>query len=205
MNTYTYLFPALIIVLGQNNVYGQITRRFPEATSTDRLIFNFNIVAALVTALLSSTYHTLMNHSCAISVLCLRIDYASILLLIQSSVISGIYVRFYCEPFLQKAYWTMITPLSTIAAFLVLHPKLQGLKWRCTPTGHGLLLYGWSEMWERSGMPFWLLEGAAYGIGTAFFTTRIPEWLKRKLAMLPRNIQRSSSYYKYAEATRIAR
>jgi predicted membrane channel-forming protein YqfA (hemolysin III family) len=46
VNIYTYLFPALIIVLGQNNVYGQITRRFPEATSTDRLIFNFNIVAA---------------------------------------------------------------------------------------------------------------------------------------------------------------
>jgi adiponectin receptor len=112
-------------------------------------------------------------------VLCLRIDYAGILPLIQSSVISGIYVRFYCEPFLQKAYWTMITPLSTIAAFLILHPKLQGLKWRCTPIGHGLLLYGWSEMWERSGMPFWLLEGVAYGIGTAFFTTRIPERLKR--------------------------
>ena len=219
VNIYTYLFPALIIVLGQNSAYGQITRRFPEATSTDRLIFNLNIVAALVTALLSSTYHTLMNHSCAISALRLRIDCAGIPLLIQSSVISRTYVRFYCEPFLQKAYWTMITSLSTIAAFLVLHPKLQGLKWRCTrttafvltrlsgfaPIGHGLLLYGWSEMWERSGMPFWLLEGAAYGIGTAFFTTRIPEWLKRKLAMLPRNIQRSSSYYKYAEATRIAR
>jgi hypothetical protein len=74
VNIYTYLFPALIIVLRQNNVYGQITRRFPEATSTDRLIFNLNIVAALATALLSSTYHTLMNHSCAISALCLRID-----------------------------------------------------------------------------------------------------------------------------------
>ena len=74
MNIYRYLFPALIIVLGQNNVYGQITRRFPEATSTDRLIFNLNIVAALVTALQSSTYHTLMDHSCAISALCLRID-----------------------------------------------------------------------------------------------------------------------------------
>ena len=74
VNIYSYLFPALIIVPGQSGVYGQITRRFPEATSTDRLIFNLNIVAALVTALLSSTYHTLMNHSCAISALCLRID-----------------------------------------------------------------------------------------------------------------------------------
>lgn len=192
INIYTHLLPALIIILGQNELYNQITRRFPEATSMDRLIFNFNIIAALVTALLSSTYHTLMNHSFSISALCLRIDYAGILLLIQSSFISGIYVGFYCEPFLQKVYWTMITSLSTITAVLVLHPKLQGPKLRSTrttafvltglsgfaPIGHGLFLYGWNEMWERSGMPFWLLEGAAYGIGAAFFATRIPERLK---------------------------
>ena len=43
------------------------------------------------------------------------------------------------------------------------------------PIGHGLYLYGWEEMWLRSGMPFWFLEGGVYGVGALFFASRFPE------------------------------
>lgn len=132
-----------------------------------------------------------MNHSQRVSELCLRIDYTGILSLILGSFVSGIYVGFYCEPFLQKVYWAMIVTFSTTTGVLVLHPRLQGLQWRSTrtlafvltglsgfaPIGHGLVLYGWQEMWVRSGMPYWFLEGTAYGVGALFFATRMPESL----------------------------
>jgi adiponectin receptor len=83
----------------------------------------------------------------------------------------------------------MIITLSLITAILVIHPNLQGLSYRnfrtaafvatglsgFAPVGHGLWMYGWEEMWVRSGMPFWLLEGLIYGIGAFFFATRFPE------------------------------
>ena len=30
-------------------------------------------------------------------------------------------------------------------------------------------------MWVRSGMPYWLAEGAFYGVGVVFFGSRWPE------------------------------
>ena len=30
-------------------------------------------------------------------------------------------------------------------------------------------------MWERSGMPYWFLEGVVYGFGAMIFATRFPE------------------------------
>ena len=112
-----------------------------------------------------------------------------ILALILGSFFSGIYVGFYCLPFERNVYWTMIVTLSFVTSLLVLHPKLQGLAYRdlrtwafiltatsgFAPIFHGLALFGWDSMWVRSGMPYYLLEGAIYGLGAFFFVTRIPE------------------------------
>lgn len=155
----------------------------------DRIIFSGNLFAATVTLAFSTTYHTLMNHSMHVSLLCLRIDYVGILTLILGSFLSGIFVGFFCDPFLQRVYWGMIVTLSIITSVLVLHPRLQGLKYRpfrtiafvltglsgFAPVIHGLLRHGWSEMWLRSGMPFWFLEGLIYVTGAFFYDTRFPE------------------------------
>ncbi|OCK79520.1 HlyIII-domain-containing protein [Lepidopterella palustris CBS 459.81] len=189
VNTYTHLIPAIFIILSMPATQLLISRYYPEATALDRFIFTLNLLSAFLTFILSSAYHTLMNHSATVSALCLRIDYAGILALILASFISGIYVGFYCHPFLQNLYWSMIATFSTIAATLVLHPSLQGQIWRSTrtttfiltglsgfaPIAHGLYIYGWEQMWEHSGMPFWFAEGACYGIGAWFFASRVPE------------------------------
>jgi len=130
-----------------------------------------------------------MNHSYKVSSLWLRIDYVGILILILGSFFSGIFVGFYCEPSLQRLYWSMIITLSLISSVLVLHPRLQGLKYRSlrttafiatslsgfAPVGHGLWLYGWDEMRIRSGMLYWFVEGVVYGVGAFFFMSRFPE------------------------------
>ncbi|EXJ80870.1 hypothetical protein A1O3_07156 [Capronia epimyces CBS 606.96] len=189
LNIYTHLIPAVCLVFGHATVHRAISSVYPEASVLDHVVFHCNVGAALITMALSSAYHTLMNHSMAVSSLMLRVDYAGILVLILGSFFSGIYVGFYCEPVLRGLYWAMIIGLSVVTSALVLHPKLQGLRYRhhrtwafiltglsgFAPIVHGLLLYGWADMWVRSGMPYYLLEGLVYGLGAFFFVTRIPE------------------------------
>ena len=192
VNIWTHLIPALAFTFSQLLVQLAISIHYPEATLLDRFVFASNVFAATVTTILSACYHTLMCHSRGVSNLWLRIDYVGILTLILGSFFSGIYVGFYCEPLPRNIYWTMIITLSIITSTLVLSPKLQGLRYRSlrtwafvltslsgfAPIIHGLYLYGWAQMWIRSGMPYYLLEGAIYGLGAFFFAARIPESIR---------------------------
>lgn len=189
LNIYTHLIPAILSLFAQLWMQSQITTHFPSASFADRFVFALNIFSATTAFALSTFYHTLMNHSFHVSSLWLRIDYCGILLLTLGSFFSGIYVGFSDRPHLRLTYWSMIAILSLITSIFVLHPRLQGLRFRghrtlafvltamsgFAPVGHGLWLYGWDMMWERSGMPFWLLEGAVYGAGATLFAARWPE------------------------------
>ncbi|KAK5957293.1 hypothetical protein OHC33_001665 [Knufia fluminis] len=189
MNIYTHLVPALFLAGFSIFIQMKITQHFPDATTSDRVVIASNVLAAVVTFGLSASYHTLMSHSANVSSLWLRIDYAGILTLILGSFFSGIYVGFYCLPTPRTIYWTMIVTLSLGTATLVLHPKLQSHTYRSlkayafiataltgfAPIGHGIYLYGWHEMWVRSGMPYYFAEGIIYGAGAFFFVTRVPE------------------------------
>jgi adiponectin receptor len=189
LNIYTHLIPAVGMLFGQILIHVFLNHFYPDVTLGDHAVFSIQANAAVITLLLSSSYHTMICHSQGVENLMLRVDYVGILTLILGSFFTGIYVGFYCEPILCRIYWAMIITLSSITATLVLHPRLQGLKYRphrtwafistalsgFAPIIHGLLLYGWSEMWVRSGMPYWLLEGLVYGIGAFFFITRLPE------------------------------
>ena len=190
-NIYSHLIPAVGFLLAQIYMENLVSVHFPNATAGDRIIFVFFLATATITLTLSFSYHTLMNHSIRISHLWLRLDYIGILVLTLGDFVSGIYLVFYCDPTLQKVYWTMIGTLSLITSVLVLHPRLQGLKFRTSrviafigtglsgfaPLGHGLVVYGWHYMWLASGMPYYLLEGALLAMGAIFYATRCPESL----------------------------
>jgi adiponectin receptor len=181
LNIYTHLIPAVLSLFAQLYTQRLLAHHFPLATLSDRLVFALHILAATTALTLSTTYHTLLNHSVHVSALWLRLDYAGILALILGSFISGIYVGFYEHPHLRTAYWGMISALSIAAAVLVLGDRFQGPRYRSVrtaafvltalsglaPLAHGLRIYGWSGMWVRGGMPYWLGEGAMYGVGAA--------------------------------------
>lgn len=189
LNILTHLVPALGLVFSQYYLQQAITHYYPEATLMDRTVFGLNVLAAIVTFTLSTLYHTFMCHSRLVSTRWLRIDYLGILTLILGSFFSGIYVGFYNDSVKRNLYWSMIASLSVVTAIFVVHPDLQGPKYRkgkayafiataltgFAPITHGLYLYGWDYMWVRSGMPFWFLEGLIYLIGAVFFITRFPE------------------------------
>ncbi|RMZ85728.1 hypothetical protein DV737_g531, partial [Chaetothyriales sp. CBS 132003] len=163
VNIWTHLVPAFGFTFGIFLLQFAIHLYYPEASMIDRVVFAVNIFCAIVTLTLSSLYHTLMCHSEWVSNLWLRLDYVGILSLILGSFFSGIYVGFYCESTYRTIYWGMIIIFSATAANFVLNPHFQGLKFRAlrtwafiltglsgfVPIAHGLILYGWNEMWIR--------------------------------------------------------
>ena len=83
------------------------------------------------------------------------------MILIIGKFVSGIYVGFYCEPLLQKIYWTMVFPfhmplpdqvplinidkilsLGSATLMILMSPRFQGREWRtfrlCAFIGTGL-------------------------------------------------------------------
>lgn len=97
-----------------------------------------------------------------------------------------------CDPTGPQSNIIQILSLGLITSVLVVHPNLQGLKWRafrvcafvCTglsgfaPLANGLILHGWEQMWRQSGMPYYLLEGALLVLGALFYAARCPESVK---------------------------
>lgn len=108
VNIYTHMIPAIVFLFAQAFMLVLLRQEFPEAKPLDYIVFSFFLLSACVTMSLSFLYHTLMNHSMGVSYLWLRLDYVGILALILGDFISGIRVGFYCEPTLQKIYWSMV-------------------------------------------------------------------------------------------------
>ncbi|KAK6529720.1 hypothetical protein TWF281_008883 [Arthrobotrys megalospora] len=189
VNIYTHLIPAALTILAEGFFFQYLDKYYPKATKADHIIFAFFILTAVICYLISSTYHTMMCHSEHISHLWLRVDFVGIVILTLGDFVSGIYLVFYCEPRLQKIYWSMILSLGAVCCFILLNPKYQGLKYRtfraltfvCTglsgfaPLAHGIKLFGFEQMMKQSGMPYYMLEGLLLIIGASFYATRIPE------------------------------
>lgn len=109
-NIYTHLLPAVAALCLQAVGQRVFIARYPLASRMDRLVFAFYLSTVILCMGLSATYHTFINHSARYSDLWGRIDYCGIMILIVGDFVTGIYVGFYCEPVLQKLYWTMVSP-----------------------------------------------------------------------------------------------
>ncbi|ORY11487.1 hemolysin-III related-domain-containing protein [Clohesyomyces aquaticus] len=189
VNIYTHFLPAVMLALALPTLQLQISRIYHDAPWMDRFMLTLTPMAALFTLSLSTTYHTLMNHSAPVSSSCLLLDYTGILVLILASFVSGIYAGFYNHPFHQQLYWSMIVALIAVSCLLVLHPRLQGPKYRAhrttafiltalsgfAPVVNGVMLFGWSQAFHEKGVKWWFAEGVWYGLGATFFSTRWPE------------------------------
>lgn len=191
MNIYTHLVPALVLACGLPLLQLNISRIYQHAPWMDRFMLTLTPMVALGTLTLSSTYHTLCNHSPLVSASCLLMDFTGILFLILASFVTAIYVGFYNHPFEQRLYWTMIALLITASCLLVLHPRLQHPKYRphrtaafvstvlsgLGPAFHGMYVHGMYRGWHECGVKWWFAEGFWYALGVVFFVSRYPERL----------------------------
>lgn len=107
-NIYTHLVPAGIAVVGNYGLYVYFGSHYPNASWKDQLVFHIYLTTSIICYGISSMYHMLLCHSETWSGLWARLDYSAIVFQILGSFISGIYIGFYCEPNLQRLYWTMV-------------------------------------------------------------------------------------------------
>jgi len=108
VNIYTHLIPGIFVLLASYSFDRYFTARFPQATWTDQLVFRIFLTASVVCFGTSAAYHTLICHSEGYASLWVKADYVAIIGQIVGSFIPGIYFGFYCEPGLQKLYWSMV-------------------------------------------------------------------------------------------------
>jgi adiponectin receptor len=108
VNIYSHLVPAIVALVAALVVPWYFRTNFPKASRQDRLIFEIYLSTSVICFTTSSLYHTLLCHSQPYFNLWVRIDYVAILVQILGSFISGIYLGFYCEPWLQKLHWSMV-------------------------------------------------------------------------------------------------
>jgi adiponectin receptor len=188
-NIYTHLIPAAALALALPLLQLNISAAYADAPWMDRFMLTLTPIAALFTFTASANFHTLCNHSDAVSLSCLLLDFTGILTLILASFITAIYVGFYNHPFEQRLYWSMIGVLIATSALLVLHPALQGMQYRphrtaafvtttlsgLGPTLHGMYVHGVSRGWHECGVKWWAAEGLWYALGVVFFVSRWPE------------------------------
>ncbi|KAK8107655.1 mPR-like GPCR protein [Apiospora kogelbergensis] len=174
INIHSHLIPAVLLFLGEVYLIAPLPFRYGHV-----ICFG-----------LSATYHTLMNHSHRVEKHCLKLDFVGIIILILGAFFSSIYCTFWCEPDLRQIYWATVGGLGAISVIVLVHPKLQGPKWRtlrlltfvCTglagiaPFVHGGIKFGFPQMALQSGLPYYMTEGVMFLTSAAIYgETRFPE------------------------------
>ncbi|XXH01983.1 hypothetical protein Hte_008347 [Hypoxylon texense] len=208
MNIYTHLVPAVALLIC-GLVYVSIRLR-GHTDGGDAAVVVGLMLCEVACLGFSSAYHTLLCHSRAVESLWLRLDFVGIILLILGSVVSGVYVGFWCETLERTIYWSMVGSLSAISIVIVLAPAFQGPRWRtlrlltfvCTglsglaPFIHGICMFGFEQMAKQSGLPYYIAEGGLFLVGAAVYgvSSKVPapstihvlasEWAKTRRFLL---------------------
>jgi adiponectin receptor len=113
VNIYSHLIGAVIFSIVAGVIYTQIKPRYETASSGDVLAFSCFFLGAALCLGMSATYHAISNHSQHVARFGNKLDYVGIVFLITGSFIPSIYYGFYCQPRLQKTYWTMVSTASS--------------------------------------------------------------------------------------------
>jgi adiponectin receptor len=183
MNIYTHLIPSIAFLLGIWYILQYLHARYPNITPSDDGIFVFFLLTATTCLGLSTTYHTLLNHSPEVERIWLRMDFVGIVLLTVGDLVSGVYMVFWCETLQRKIYWAMISSLGAVTILILVTPWFQGPRWRIfrtmtfvatglsgvAPIAHGICLFGWTGMARQSGLPYYLAEGGLLILGAVVY------------------------------------
>lgn len=113
-NIYTHLVPGVAVATAGNAALAwYLAVRYPVgaasgASLADRLVLHAYLTACAACFGVSAAYHTLLCHSRELADLWIRLDYVGISVLIMASFVPGLYMGFYCEPWLLRGYLAMV-------------------------------------------------------------------------------------------------
>lgn len=108
-NIITHLVPGAVALVFNLVLHSFFARWYPDASGTDRAVFHVYLTACSLCFGVSAAYHTLLCHSRDWADQWVRIDYVGISVLILGSFVPGLYMGFYCEPWLLRGYLGMVS------------------------------------------------------------------------------------------------
>lgn len=134
-------------------------------------------------------FHTFNNHSEPVCIFGNQLDYLGIVILMWGATVPTVYYGYYCDPLLQKTYYTMCTALAATCVVTTLQPGFRQPSWRpfrsamyacfglsaIIPILHGLQLYGWRTQKMRMSLDWMGLMATFNLVGAAVYGIRIPE------------------------------
>lgn len=137
----------------------------------------------------STSFHLFGCHSFNVCLLCGRLDYAGIAVLITGSYLPWVYYNFYCESTTKLAYMSIIICFGIMCACISFAKSFQrpeyrvfrGLLFTCfgftglVPLFHALYANGLEASISQGQIHWLVIMGVVYGSGAAFFITRFPE------------------------------
>lgn len=121
VNIFSHLIPAVgFMVLGMV-LNWTVVPRYDTIERADVYAFACFFAGAAMCLGMSATYHAISNHSPFVARFGNKLDYVGIVFLITGSFIPSIYYGFYCHPYLQELYWSMVSaaPRLILAAILM--------------------------------------------------------------------------------------
>jgi adiponectin receptor len=157
----------------------------------DIIVLSTFFFGVAICFLLSSTFHTFANHSPRVNTFGNQLDYLGIVILMWGSTIPSVYYGFYCDPGLQKRYWTVVSVLAIACVVATLdtrfrHPALRpyralvysGLGLSALGfVSHGLFLHGWEIQNGRMSLDWMGLMTVLNLTGATAYAVRLPEKL----------------------------
>ncbi|KAK6429915.1 hypothetical protein LTR95_013933 [Oleoguttula sp. CCFEE 5521] len=182
VNIYTHLVGAVLAAAAAGVLYVLIKPRYAHATRDDVLVFSCYFLGAVTCLTMSATYHTISNHSQAVSKFGNQLDYMGIVFLIWGSFVPSIYYGFSTEP-------ELITSIGAATLVVIMYPKFRTPAWRpvraamfvfmgisaVVPVMHGVKLYGAEQMNRQIGLSWLVAQGVLYISGAAIYAARVPE------------------------------
>jgi adiponectin receptor len=109
VNIHSHLFAATAFLLAEAYILEPLHRKYSRVSPGDYAVLAIFLLTATVCFGLSAAYHTLISHSQKAEAVWLRLDFVGIILLIEGSFVSGIYVGFWCEQLQKIIYWGMVS------------------------------------------------------------------------------------------------
>jgi adiponectin receptor len=118
-----------------------------------------------------------------------QLDYLGIVILIWGSIVPSVYYGFYCDPNLQKLYWTLVSVQVAVCTIATLTPKFRYPTFRVYRTvmyaslglltvafiTHGVIIYGWEIQNHRMSLIYLLITVVLNLLRAVIYIARIPE------------------------------
>jgi adiponectin receptor len=192
MNIWTHLIGSAATIAAGVGLYRYAISRTALALSAgDKFAFAISLTAGALCFGLSTTFHTLRSHSYNVHHFWGRLDIFGICLLALGAGTSATYYAFFCEPTLQKVYWSLNACAALGAAVVLFDTGGGGSKMRTLrggvfaglatvsllPIFHGIGRLGWMQACTQLGAQWYLSEVVTLTFGVTMFVARMPERL----------------------------